>query len=152
GGKGESAATVATTKPAKRSNATTAAEKKAQAETPVIPDRPAIGEIQKAQFMVDSADLENGVLTLRQGKEPHATEVKIFLNTQPWHVPSERNFQINPTITGSDTPLVRIRWEEADQKAPRQRDFSDKYTLQLELGREQDRKIPGKILLTLPDE
>lgn len=128
------------------------AEAKARAEAPVIPAQPARGEIQKAAFVVESAEIENGVLTLRQGKEPLTTEVKLFLNSKTWHVPAERSFKINGQAGGADTPLVRIRWQEAGQKAPRQRDFSDRYTLQLELGRELDRKLPGKIYLLLPDE
>lgn len=129
-----------------------AAESKPRPDAPVIPSQPARGEIQKAAFVVETAEIENGVLTLRQGKEPLATEVKLFLNTKPWTVPAERSFKISNQAAAADTPLVRIRWQENGQKAPRQRDFSDKYTLQLEFGREQDRKVPGKIYLILPDE
>jgi hypothetical protein len=127
-------------------------EQKARPESVAIPAQPAHGEIQKAAFSVESAEIESGVLTLRQGKEPLATEVKLFLNTKPWLVPAERSFKISAQAAATDAPLVRIRWQESGQKAPRQRDFTEKYTLQLELGREQDRKVPGKIQLMLPDE
>lgn len=123
----------------------------ARPATPVIPAQPARGQIQKAPFVVETAEIENGVLTLRQGKPPLATEVRLFLQTKPWHVPTERSVNINGQAN-TDAPLVRIRWQESGQKAPRQRDFNEKYTLQLELGREQDRKVSGKILLLLPDE
>lgn len=125
---------------------------KAEPQEPPIPPGPVQGQIQKAAFTVESAEIENGVLTLRQGKEPLATEIKLFLYTKPWHVPAERSFQILGQTNAPDAPLVRIHWQENGQKARRQRDFTDKYTLKLELGREQDRKLPGKIHLTLPDE
>lgn len=150
----DSAPSAPAPKPVARTHAPSrpVAENKARQEAPAIPSYPARGEIQKAAFTVESAEIENGVLTLRQGKEPLATEVKIFLNTKPWHVPAERSFKIVNQGAGPEAPLVRIRWLESGQKAPRQRDFSEKYTLQLELGKEQDRKVPGKIQLALPDE
>jgi hypothetical protein len=127
-------------------------EAKPKPEIPPIPAQPAKGQIQKAEFTVESAAIENGVLTLRQGKEPLETEVKIYLQTQPWQVPADRSFQILSQATVPDAPLIRIRWNDVGQKAPRQREFKDKYTLRLELGQEKDRKLPGKIYLSYPDE
>lgn len=124
----------------------------AKPEVPLIPPESVKGEVQKAPFAPDVAEIENGVLTLRQGKEPWTTEVKVFLQTKPWHVPSGRSFQILDQAAAPDTPLIRIRWQENGQKAPRQRDFTAKYTLRLEFGTEQDRKLPGKIYVVLPDE
>jgi hypothetical protein len=121
-------------------------------ETIAIPSQPAQGEIQKSPFAVETAQIENGVLTLRQGQEPLSTEVKLFLQTKPWQVPAERSFKIAPQSSVSDAPIVRVRWQESGQATPRQREFNEKYSLQLELGREQDRKLPGKIRLVLPDE
>lgn len=114
----------------------------------VIPAHPAKGRIQKADFSVESTDIESGVLTLRQGN----TEVKLFLRTNPWEVPVGRSFQILNQASSANAPLVRVRWREAGQEAPRQRDFSEKYTLKLELGQEMARRVTGKIYLVLPDE
>jgi hypothetical protein len=47
---------------------------------------------------------------------------------------------------------VRLRWFDMKEKAPRERQFADKYTMRIELGKEQDRKVPGKIYLALNDE
>lgn len=125
-----------------------AAESKVRPAAPTIPDQPARGDVQKTAFVVESAEIENGVLTLRQGKDAVATEIKLFLHTQPWQLPEQQSFKGG----GADAPLVRIRWNESGQKAPRQRDFADKYTLRLEFDRKRDHKLPGKIYLQLPDD
>jgi hypothetical protein len=125
---------------------------RAQDTGPAIPEQPAKGQVQKGVFTVESAEIQNGVLTLRQGKEPLATEVRVFLKTQPWEVPAGRSFQFLNQAAAPGAPLIRIRWQEAGQSAPRAREFAEKYTLRLELGKEQDRKVPGKIYLLLPDE
>src|SRR5688572_8644970 len=41
---------------------------------PSIPDQPAKGLVLSETFIVQSADIRNGVLTVRQGAEPQATE------------------------------------------------------------------------------
>ncbi len=120
---------------------------------PEIPDRLASGQIFKAAFAVESADIENGVLTLRQEGGPVPTEVIVNLRTQSWQVPAGRNFDIAPTAAaGPDSPMVRVRWRESGEKEFRERDFTDKLSLKLELAKLQDRKLPGKIRLELPDE
>ncbi|MBI3899750.1 MAG: hypothetical protein HY308_15850 [Gammaproteobacteria bacterium] len=118
---------------------------------PTIPAQPANGQIQSVGFTVDAAEIEGGVLTLRQGVEPADTQVKLFLRTKPWEVPAGRSFQLI-NANAQDAPLIRIRWYEPGQNAPRQREFKEKYTLRLELGPERNRKVDGKIYLTLPDE
>ena len=133
-------------KPAPRSAA------KAKPE-PAIPDRLASGQIFKAAFAVESADMENGVLTLRQEGGSFPTEVIVNLRTQSWQVPAGRNFEIAPSATaGPDSPMVRVRWRESGEKEFRERDFTDKFSLKLELAKLQDRKLPGKIRLELPDD
>jgi len=145
---------VAAPPPRPRPPAPRPAPAKAQAEqTPPIADQPAQGSIRNIPFAVETAEIENGVLALRQGEGPSATEIRIYLHTKPWTVPAERRFQVGDgSAKASETPLVRIRWQEAGQEAPRQRDFTERYTLRLEFGRERDRVLPGKIRLVLPDE
>lgn len=127
-------------------------ETKVRPAAAAIPNQPARGEVQKAAFVVEAAEFENGVLTLRQGKDAATTEIKLFLHTQPWHVPEQQSIKIAGQGSAPDAPLIRIRWNESGQKAPRQRDFAEKYTLRLEFDRARDRKLPGKIYLQLPDE
>jgi len=120
---------------------------------PQIPDRLASGQIFKAAFAVESADIENGVLTLRQEGGSLPTEVIVNLRTQSWQVPAGRNFEMAPgAAAGPDSPMVRVRWRESGEKEFRERDFTDKFSLKLELSKLQDRKLPGKIRLELPDE
>lgn len=130
---------------------------------PQIPDQPASGSMQGAPFTPDYAAIEGGVLTLQQGDEPLATEVTIFLFTQPWEVPAGASFKIVPRPLAGlfpepqgaptpNVPHVRVHWRESGQHARRSRDFSEGYTLTLELGQERDGKLPGKIYLGLPDD
>jgi hypothetical protein len=139
-------AAAPTPKPAPRAVA------KAKSE-PEFPDRLASGQIFKAAFAVESADIENGVLTLRQEGGSFPTEVIVNLRTQSWQVPAGRNFETAPNAAaGPDSPMVRVRWRESGEKEFRERDFTDKLSLKLEFARLQDRKLPGKIRLVLPDE
>ena len=103
-------------------------------------------------FVVESSSIENGVLTLRLGKDVTADlEIKVMLHTPPWEVPAGKKFNISKT-TSVNTPQVVLAWKEQDQGAPSEQKFNDKYTMLLELGQEQDNKLPGKIYLSLPDE
>lgn len=121
-------------------------------EGPVIPNEPVHGRMHDVAFRVERAEIESGVLTLSQGTEPLDTEIAFVLQTRPWEVPSGRSFKIVNQPAGSATPQVRVRWRENGQNAPRQREYTEKYTLVLELGPERDRKISGKVYLALPDE
>lgn len=125
---------------------------KPKEEGPVIPNELAHGRLHDVAFRAERAAIESGVLTLSQGTEPLDTEITFFLQTKPWEVPSGRSFKIVSQPAGSATPQVRVRWRENGQNAPRQREYTEKYTLLLELGPERDRKIAGKLYLALPDE
>lgn len=121
-------------------------------DVPVIPPTPAKGLIHGKPFVVESSSIENGVLTLRLGKDVTADlEVKIMLPTPPWEVPSGKHYRITPTA-GADAPQIVLAWKDDGQNAPAEQKFNDKYTLLLELGQEKDKKLPGKIYLSLPDE
>ncbi|MFP5348605.1 MAG: hypothetical protein ACLGHO_02030 [Gammaproteobacteria bacterium] len=121
-------------------------------ESPVIPAHPVKGSINKSEFVPNVVEIESGTLTLRQGEGPLATEVKVFLYTRPWEIPAGRSFKLMQPAGGGSSPHIRVRSPEAGQSAPRQREYTEKYTLLLELGPEQDKKIPGKIYLALPDD
>ncbi|MEK7697534.1 MAG: hypothetical protein AAB346_05320 [Pseudomonadota bacterium] len=49
-------------------------------------------------------------------------------------------------------PRVHVSWKEEGKTELTHQEFSEKYSLKLEFGPEKDRKLPGKIKLTLPDE
>ncbi|MHB8743954.1 MAG: hypothetical protein ACYC9L_12610 [Sulfuricaulis sp.] len=124
----------------------------ARANVPVIPLTPAKGEIHGKPFVVQGSSIENGVLTLRMGQDVAADlEVQVVLPTPPWEVPAGKKFNVSNT-SGANPPEVVVAWKETDQSAPSEQKFSDKYTLVLELGKEQDQKLSGKIFLSVPDE
>lgn len=121
-------------------------------DAPTIPAQPVTGKVRNAPFTPDVSEIDSGVLMLRQGKGAADTEVTIFLYTKPWEVPAGRSFKsINPSAA-PNSPHVRIRWHDEGQNAPRQREYTEKYTLILEFGQERDKKLPGKLFLSLPDE
>lgn len=156
-GPGEVPKAVVTPKPMRK--ATAPAPKpahemaaKAKEVVPSIPAHPASGTVRNGTFTVDSANINNGVLTLRAGG-PSPTEVKVYLRTRAWYVPSERSFQVMPATTVTDsTPKVGVRWSDSAQAEPVENDFTEKYTLKLEFDKVQNGKLPGKIYLALPDE
>ena len=137
---------------ARKKPVTAPANKQAGTNFPEIPTTPAKGEIHGKPFLVESSSIENGVLTLRLGKDVTADlEVQVVLPTSPWEVPAGKNFKVTgPAGTGA--PQIVLAWKEAGQSAPSEQKFTDKYTLLLDFGQEKDKKLPGKIYLTLPDE
>ena len=119
---------------------------------PAIPALPAKGVVHGKPFVVESSSIENGTLTLRLGKDASADlEVRLMLSTPPWEIPAGKNFKVTGTA-GTGAPQIVLAWKEDGQNAPSEQKFTDKYTLVLEFGQEKDKKLPGKISLSLPDE
>lgn len=117
-----------------------------------IPAAPAKGQIHGKPFVVENSDIESGVLTLRLGKDVTADlEVKVLLPGTPWETPAGKKYKVTET-GGAGTPQVMLAWKENGQTTPSEQKFTDKYTMALEFGQEKDKKLPGKILLNLPDE
>jgi len=129
--------------------AVTAAAKPA---APGIPAAPAKGQVHGKPFVVENSYIENGVLTLRLGKDVTADlEVKVILPGSPWETPAGKNFKVMEA-GGAGTPQVALAWKEDGQSVPSEQKFTDKYSMMLEFGQEKDKKLPGKIQLNLPDE
>lgn len=119
---------------------------------PEIPAAPAKGQIHGKPFVVENSDIESGVLTLRLGKDVTADlEVKVLLPGTPWETPAGKKYKVTET-GGAGIPQVMLAWKENGQNTPAEQKFTDKYTMTLEFGQERDKKLPGKILLNLPDE
>lgn len=124
----------------------------AKPATPGIPAAPAKGQVHGKPFVVENSYIENGVLTLRLGKDVTADlEVKVMLPGSPWETPAGKNFKVMEA-GGAGTPQVALAWKEDGQSAPSEQKFTDKYSMMLEFGQEKDKKLPGKIQLNLPDE
>jgi hypothetical protein len=137
----------AATTPAKKTEAAAPAPKpKPKPAEPTIPAHPAKGQLAGKDFTVDGASVEAGTLTLRQGQ---SVEVRISGLTRNWEVPAGRKFKFS-NATGANLPVVTVQRQEEGQPPTRQ-EVTGKYTLLLEFGAEQNNKLPGKLLLTLPE-
>ena len=116
-----------------------------------IPETPVRGKIHGLDFTIDRAVLENGVLTLRQGRDLFpdlALDVMMFIKQGE---PAEgKKLHVTPG-QASPKPWLRLQWKEAGQNLTTQ-DIQTGYSLLLEFGRIQDGKLPGKIHAVLPDE
>lgn len=132
-----------------------------QAEPPAaeadveIPAQPAGGQIHGFPFIYQDAVLKDGILTLRQGEEYFPDlSVMIFLFLEPGEVPSGRVFGIDAPADSGTRPHVHLSWKDpptADM--PKSAAFlPDAHVLRLELGQAADKKLPGKIYLSVPDE
>jgi len=125
---------------------------KPKSELPAIPATPAKGQIHGLPFVVESSTIENGVLTLRLGKDVTADlEARVVLPGMPWEAPAGKSFKV-PGAPGAAGPQIVLAWKEPGQAAPAEQTFTDKYTLALEFGQEKNGKLPGKIYLSLPDD
>ena len=113
-----------------------------------VPSHPVEGELAGKRFRLERAQLESGLLRLRQ-LDP-ALELELVLPVNPWQVPAGRSFEVlAPEQRDADTPLVRVR---VPGPAPQARAYVERYTLWLEFGRERDGALPGRLHLVLPDK
>jgi hypothetical protein len=114
-----------------------------------IPKQPAAGKIRGEDFTVESASLQNGILTLRSGKGSASSEtLMLFLFLKPDEMVDETSFP----ITGESTPRplhVHVSWKEDGMN--KYQVFSKGNALKLEFGASDNGKIPTKIYLCLPD-
>ena len=124
----------------------------APAPKPPEPEFPAHapkGQLLGKPFAVDKAVFSEGALVLRQTQGE--VELRIYLPGNKWETPTDKKFKFE-NATGADVPRVHVSWKEEGKTELTHQEFSEKYSLKLEFGPEKDRKLPGKIKLTLPDE
>ncbi len=116
---------------------------------PEFPAHAPKGQLLGKPFAVDKAVFSEGALVLRQ--TPSEVELRIYLPGNKWETPTDKKFKFE-NATGADVPRVHVSWKEEGKTGLTHQEFSEKYSLKLEFGPEKDRKLPGKIKLTLPDE
>ena len=147
-------ATIRTPTPAvKKSSPTPATPAQTPAETsvaqsvtaPSIPTTPVAGQVQGKPFAMSNSSIESGVLSMQSSG---GVEIKVMLPGSPWEMPAGKNFKVAETA-GPDAPQV-ILVTKTD--ASGEQKFTDKFTLTLEFAQEKDKKLPGKIQLSLPDD
>jgi len=125
---------------------------KRKAAAPAIPNEPVKGMVSGKPFTLERAYVQNGVLVLLSGKDPATAGISIHGLSKPWDVPAGKNLKVEADAKADNTPTVRVSWKDEAAGAPQSKEFKDHYTLQLELGAEKDGKIPGKLMLAVPDE
>jgi hypothetical protein len=118
----------------------------------VIPNTPVSGKLHGQAFNPDNVKLDNGILTIRRGKDFFADqEVVVMLFLKGVEKPDGKTFEVG-MAPEFGSPHVHMRYKEAGQNFPTSETFMDKYAMKLEFGKEADEKLPGKIYLCMPDE
>jgi hypothetical protein len=125
------------------------------ADAPRDAGQPAAGSIHGKAFLVERSTFEEGVLTLRQGKDYFADiEIILFLSPRQKHeIPSGKTITITrESSQNEDVPAVLIKWKEGQEKMPKPGEwFRRDYIMTLEFGEEKAKRLPGKINIILPD-
>ena len=117
-----------------------------------IPETIARGMIHGEPFAYESAKLENGVLTIRDGKDffpDHA--VKIFLFLKEGETAEGKSYNITRT-SGFGSPHIHMEWKTKDSNIPKTEMFMQAYAMRLDLGTTENDSLPGKLYLCLPDK
>ena len=117
-----------------------------------IPESTLKGMIHGKEFTADKATLENGILTIRDGKDffpDHA--VMIFLFLKKGETVEGKSFDVK-RIMGFGVPHIHIKWMPDAGKVPNTDMFMKDYSMHLEFETIKNGKIPGKIYLCMPDK
>jgi DNA-directed RNA polymerase subunit RPC12/RpoP len=107
------------------------------------------GRIHGVNFTCDRAILQNGTLTLRQGRSGTAelaVNIVLAKQEQNW---SGNSLTITPTSVSA--PRVVLRWKK-DEKSMASLPFNNGYAMKLEFGAVANEKVPGNIYLCTPDD
>ena len=117
-----------------------------------IPESTLKGMIHGKEFTADKATLENGILTIRDGKDffpDHA--VMIFLFLKKGETVEGKSFDVK-RIMGFGVPHIHIKWMPDAGNIPNTDMFMKDYSMHLEFETIKNGKIPGKIYLCMPDK
>lgn len=139
--------------PQAASSTTSAADLKwvADVSSKTIPKQLASGKINGADFKVEKATIQNGILEIRQGKEffpDHA--LMIFLFTKKNEKLDGKTFIVNSKSMSN--PHIHMKFKEEGKNIPGTKIFMNKYSMKLKFGKAKGKKIPAQIYICLPDE
>jgi len=117
-----------------------------------IPEENAYGMIHGQRFQLQDAILDNGILTLRQGKNFFADrEIKIFTFKSSNESLYGAHFEAS-TDKKYGVPHVHLSWMEKGKNLPKIKIYSGGYAMVLQFGQRQGDVLPGSIYVCLPDE
>ena len=110
------------------------------------------GSIHGQGFTPDKAELDNGILTLREGKDffPDRS-VKVFLFLAEDETVVGKTYRI-AAQQGFGVPHVRIQWKKEGSTFGESETFMNEYAMALAFGKSQGGQLPGKIYLSVPDK
>ncbi len=117
-----------------------------------IPKATAEGMINGDKFTVESAKLENGILTIRDGKNffpNHAFMIFLFLKENESAEGNSYNITMS-SVFGS--PHIHMQWKPENKELPQTKIFTDDYVMRLDFGKVEGGKLKGKIYLCLSDD
>ena len=120
----------------------------------VAPKKPAIGKLHGEVFSLERAEIQNGVLVLRQGKDFFPDlEFKLFLFVDSTSKLEGRSLEIvdeeNPPV--KNIPHVYISWKPDAKGLPKTKTWTGDYVIRLQFGQVRNGRLPGDIYLCLPD-
>lgn len=116
-----------------------------------ISSSPACGMAHGTPFTVEKASLQNGILSLRKGKEFFADqEFMIFLFLKKGETIDGKTYTMKHD--GNFGPHVHFKYKVEGNSVPETKMFMKDYAMQLGFGKIKDKKVTGKIYLCLPDE
>ena len=117
-----------------------------------IPLTSASGKIHGKDFVVEDTKVENGVLTLRQGKDffPDLA-VTIFLFLKKGDKLEGKTYNIS-SDHGFGAPHIHMAWKEGGKGVPETKIFMKEYAMRLQFKEKQNKLLPGNIFLSLPDD
>jgi tetratricopeptide (TPR) repeat protein len=116
-----------------------------------IPVTAASGKIHGETFTVETAKVENNILTLRQGKDFFPDRaVTIFMFLKKGEALEGRTFNISSNH-GFGAPHIHMKWRNGGKKAPETKIFTKDYAMRLRFKEKENGALPGNIFLALPD-
>src|SRR5262245_12951809 len=110
-------------------------------------DEPVTGRILGADFKPEKIQLLNTGLSLRSGKDM----IHVFLHLKPGQGIEGKSFEWNPDDPqGQGRPSVHVHIHSTKPLGVQA--YPTGYAMRLEVGKEKDGSIPGKLYLCLTDE
>ena len=118
----------------------------------LIPSKAITGKLHGQAFSFDRAEIKDGILTIRQGKDFFIDRgVVIFLFTDKWELPFGKTFRIDKNSPGFGNPHIHMKWKQQGKSIPGTKIYTQDYVMLLQFGQEQNKQILGKIYISFPD-
>jgi hypothetical protein len=116
-----------------------------------FPETKAAGRLHGSSFAPESASLEGGTFSLRQGRGwPPDLGLTILLPGRRIEDFAGKTVEVAPD-QGPPVPRVIVRWKD-EQQQPGKQEVSSGYALKLAFGQPANGRLPGQLYLCLPDE